>query len=516
MSACGGKDEKREVSSTTVAPTTTRPDSTAPTAQTAAEPTDAEFTPSRFYRWSVRSQTDATAEVKLELGDLVAPDVPLPPSFERAKSACTVNDQRDALIPMRTSVENTTSGFDLTARVTLRLQQAGAQLDRAVSVEAARSFSSGASCKALTTGSINDTAGVRFDAIVPSSTRSQDWLLVIRGFRSPAYPDGDDDALKQWFGVLTAHDGTSTMRTECFEAPAKRYAFTGGFVALGGALSPAVPLSDAFDVKRGPKSERSPPRCGGASQSTVAASCPQVQMFYAVGSGNKSKAENDQVDEVTEILRDEILRPERAVAADELFAAESVDYPAVSVISPTGIGAGLRFPGAYHKSVIAGKDWLRDRLAEFMASCETTKIILSGYSQGAQVVGDIYQELEAQDDADPVFGVVLFGDPYFNPFPDGRGSSQGKWRHDEGDPDDLGDPGTNGALGRRPVYSDFPDRVRSYCHRTDPVCQAGKRSSNPIPTRAFQNHLNYAEIGEAGDAGRWLSTELRGAGVTPP
>ena len=482
-------------------------------ARDVAEPPVAEFSPSRFYRWSVRSESNATAEIKLEIGDLITPGEPLPASFEGARGACDVNDQRDALIPMRMSVENTTSGFDLAARVTLRLQQAGPPVERGAGLEAATSFSSGPACEALTTGSINDGAGVRFDAIVPSATRSQDWLLVVHGFRSPAYPEGDDDALKQWFGVLTAHDGTSTMRTQCFEAPARRYAFTGGFVALGGAMSPAFPVSDAFDVKRDPSSDRNPTRCAGASQSTVAQSCPRVQMFYAVGSGNKSKAENDRVDEVTEILRDEILQPERATATgQDLFAAEAVDYPAVSVVSPTGIGAALRFPGAYHRSVVAGKDWLRDRLAEFIASCGTTKVILSGYSQGAQVVGDVYQELEAQDKAAPVFGVVLFGDPYFNPFPAGRGSSLGKWRHDEGNPDDLGDPGTHGALGRRPDYE--AERVRSYCHGTDPVCQAGSRSSNPA--RLLQNHLNYAEIGEAGDAGRWLSTELRAAGVTSP
>ena len=100
--------------------------------------------------------------------------------------------------------------------------------------------------------------------------------------------------------------------------------------------------------------------------------------------------------------------------------------------------------------------------------------------------------------------VVLFGDPYFNPNPNGRGSSMGALRHDEGVPGNLADRGTGGALGRRPEYSVYPERVRSYCHAKDPVCQSGRRQLNPL-----QDHLNYATTSEATDAARWVSTQIR-------
>ena len=243
--------------------------------------------------------------------------------------------------------------------------------------------------------------------------------------------------------------------------------------------------------------------------------CPKVQMFQAVGSGNRGNAD------ITDALRDEILRPERAQNRDpDLFSPWRVDYPAVSVKSWTGLGAKLKVPGAYHKSVVKGKDWLRTRVKRKIDNCGgRTLIVLSGYSQGAQVVGDVYQELERNGKARHIFGVVLFGDPYFNPYPGGRGSSMGKWRHNEGVPGKLSKQGTGGALGRRPTYKASSNRVRSYCHKTDPVCQAGTRSSNPF--KPFQNHENYAktgpgEPGEATDAGRWLSTELRKALPPPP
>jgi Cutinase/von Willebrand factor type A domain len=230
--------------------------------------------------------------------------------------------------------------------------------------------------------------------------------------------------------------------------------------------------------------------------------CPKVQLFNAVGSGGKGNRD------VTDTLRDAILPAERQADADpDLFHAWRVDYPAVSVKSHTGLGAVRRTPGRYHDSVVAGKKWLREHVKQKIDHCGAkTKIVLSGFSQGAQVVGDVYQELERSGQAGYVFGVVLFGDPYFNPKKDGRGSSQGKWRHGN----------RSGALGQRPVYGRhgraYLHRVRSYCHKRDPVCQSGALS--------FGDHSNYATTGhghpgEATDAGRWLSTRLRAA-LAPP
>ena len=221
--------------------------------------------------------------------------------------------------------------------------------------------------------------------------------------------------------------------------------------------------------------------------------CPKVQMFQAVGSGNRGNPD------LTDTLRDEILRPERAQDGDpDLFYSTRVDYPAVSVKSLTGLRAISRAGGAYHKSVVKGKDWLRRHIKRKIDNCRgKTLVVLTGYSQGAQVVGDVYQELERKGMAQHVFGMVLFGDPKFNPKPAGRGSSQGKWRHTY----------RSGALGPRPVYGRYRLRVRSYCHKHDPVCQDGGSVN-------LSDHSNYAktgasEPGEATDAGRWLSTRLR-------
>jgi len=234
--------------------------------------------------------------------------------------------------------------------------------------------------------------------------------------------------------------------------------------------------------------------------------CPKVQMIHAVGSGNRDKAFDNVSNEITESLRDEILRPERPAGGGELFVATPLDYPAESVKSGTGIGAVLGLPGPYNNSVNKGKRTLNGLVTDVIRRCGyRTRLILSGHSQGAQVVADIYQEMERDGTSGYVFGVVLFGDPYFNGRAGGRGSSTGQWRHVDY---------RRGSLGRRQVYGRYDRgryllRIRSYCHKFDPVCQDGTRPN-------LAHHSNYDktgpnEPGEAQDAGRWLSTKLRTA-----
>jgi hypothetical protein len=154
-------------------------------------------------------------------------------------------------------------------------------------------------------------------------------------------------------------------------------------------------------------------------------------------------------------VRDEI---ERALPGDAVFS-RSVIYPAVSLGPANLTGAGLRIGrlGKYHDSVTEGKRWMREQLRDLLA-CEAPKswIVLIGYSQGAQVIGDVFQGMTSQQ-RDRVVGVVLFGDPYFN----GRSlGGVGSFRRTN-----------DGVLGRRPRYRTHLDRVRSYCDGRDYVCQ---------------------------------------------
>lgn len=155
-------------------------------------------------------------------------------------------------------------------------------------------------------------------------------------------------------------------------------------------------------------------------------------------------------------------------------------YPATGSI-PAMLAAGAKLPFWYHTSVIKGKNWLRGELKQLEQHCPTTAVYLTGYSQGAQVAGDVYKEKTWEK----VRGMVLFGDPYFN----GKdGSNKGSFSFLR-----------NGALGRRKAFNNA--QVLSYCHAGDPVCQ-GKHFYITFGT-AY--HKNYAKLGEPEAAAQYFA-----------
>jgi Cutinase len=136
--------------------------------------------------------------------------------------------------------------------------------------------------------------------------------------------------------------------------------------------------------------------------------------------------------------------------------------------------------GAYHDSVVDGKKWLAQEVATIAndPNCPNNKIFLVGYSQGAQVTGDVYQAI-SQDKRDAgvvkhIRGVALFGDPYFN---------HADHRVDRGNHE----PGLDGVLGTRPQFS---GPVMSYCHKYDPICQ-GPLDYVTLALHRFKEHENY-------------------------
>jgi hypothetical protein len=156
-------------------------------------------------------------------------------------------------------------------------------------------------------------------------------------------------------------------------------------------------------------------------------------------------------------------------------------------------GARLKVPGAYFNSVNSGKVWLADAVPKLSTQCPGAKIVLTGYSQGAQVTADVVQH---DGPFKGVLAVVLFGDPYFN------GSDahvdRGSYR-----------AGVDGGLGKRPKF--IGGHVYSYCHSNDPVCQS---TANPIALTTWHN--NYDKLGEPGEAARLIAklVAVRVSGVT--
>jgi hypothetical protein len=157
-------------------------------------------------------------------------------------------------------------------------------------------------------------------------------------------------------------------------------------------------------------------------------------------------------------------------------------YPAVSILGSVdsiinliGAGLGIGPLGAYHDSVVDGEKWLRHEIPAEIASCPSAKLLLTGYSQGAQVTADVYQRSVSSVERKHILAVVLFGDPYFNPT-DSR-ADWGNYNHYK-----------SGILGwRRSFKGDR--RVVSDCHAHDPVCQHPTLSE--VLRYGFSEHKKY-------------------------
>ncbi len=241
----------------------------------------------------------------------------------------------------------------------------------------------------------------------------------------------------------------------------------------------------------------SPPPSGSEAPPLPPSSCPSYVVIDSRGSGENKAVHGHIVPEVS---------PPGAYFASEFrhlhpsatFSVISNPYPAVGLAGNwreylNGAGAVLHFArvGAYNDSVVAGKKWLADEIANVAVRCgETTKILLVGYSQGAQVTGDVVQALRTSPRTLPllahILGVALFGDPYFNAS-DSR-VDRGGYQH------------LDGLLGRRPHFVGV--RVLSYCHKYDPICQ-GPLDYVTLAEHRFGPHKNYPP--DAVEAGRYFS-----------
>lgn len=171
-------------------------------------------------------------------------------------------------------------------------------------------------------------------------------------------------------------------------------------------------------------------------------------------------------------------------------------YPAVDVADLTdGNAAGAWISGGYANdygnSVMKGVDELIYRITDLHSDCPDTRIVLAGYSQGAQVMGQYITALsdDYPEYSDQIEFVALFGDPKLN-LPEGRGfyppacknEQLSSWRRTVPDCDT-----DNGSLGARdPYLSDsMKDKVGLWCNDEDFVCGSSK---NPFAT---EGHGKY-------------------------
>jgi predicted esterase len=190
--------------------------------------------------------------------------------------------------------------------------------------------------------------------------------------------------------------------------------------------------------------------------------------------------------------------------AGKRFSAIANLYPAVGVWSwnplrldqrLNGLGAflGVGQIGAYKNSERDGEKKLRTMIKNQVDSfCgeRKTRIILLGYSQGAQVTGNVYADL-SEKERKQVVAVVLWGDPLYN----------------HGDHDaDKEDRSLDGSLGTR---QKFPAgrKVFSHCNTHDPICQ-WRLPDHQLAWHQLKEHSLYWKTEQAANHGREVATFL--------
>jgi hypothetical protein len=263
------------------------------------------------------------------------------------------------------------------------------------------------------------------------------------------------------------------------------------------------------------------PAVGVSSANAAVGTCSDVKFLGARGSG-----ELDQ-------LKDHYFGPEvntvyTALQADLKKSGVSVSYdwvgyPAASVdvLKPSTAQGVLMLSG----SLLALAAWRADHLAPFLASidqgvdlatqqvlaisdaCPNTKIVLSGYSQGAMVMHQVLLRLQQQGRTDVlrhIGGVALIAD--------GDKVRLTAAQH-FGDADYPTAQGVRTAftLGARDIPSDVASYAYDVCNANDPVCDFHFASfaTKKAWDRSAAVHASYAGSGLLKRISRLLAVDLQ-------
>jgi hypothetical protein len=243
------------------------------------------------------------------------------------------------------------------------------------------------------------------------------------------------------------------------------------------------------------------------STPTVAAAattCPTMEVVGVRGSGETVNDYNGYGRTIADIV-DHIKSIVPSVESHE------VDYQAIVV----GYG-GITYPWKYKKSVASGTTALTTYITNYLKGpCgKTTYLYLAGYSQGAQVVGDVFQALTSGARA-RIAGTVMMADPRFNGLQAGQ-IDVGTFSHNRDGVDTY-----FGVASTRVLSSTA--RVRSYCTAYDPICNW--TASNGAGCKIDPSgcvHVHYADLTDVSgltytvEAANYLIGRWRVVGPKPP
>lgn len=214
------------------------------------------------------------------------------------------------------------------------------------------------------------------------------------------------------------------------------------------------------------------------ARDTPTGGCPRILLYFTRGSGQKIgqvRGLGSPGGELYEILQGRY-RGELGVMANP--------YRAVNVAAVVNL-----FGTRYGASVANGVQSEVRNIMDLGQICAESYLILGGYSQGAQVTRLALHELVRLDPGEVphIAAVVLFGDPYFN-----FKEPNVLYPQAATDPQRF-NPRRHGILLQRPfaravaIDPVMHDRVFSWCHRKDVVCQGGHVLNPP----GIKGHTDY-------------------------
>ncbi len=205
------------------------------------------------------------------------------------------------------------------------------------------------------------------------------------------------------------------------------------------------------------------------SDKAEAVSCSKLEVIYVRGSGQSLGSHEFLAtkEQFNSYIQNDIQYKELGDGSKDMGT-----YPAVAVDQGNilnAFDAKIEWPkvGKYKDSIKAGVDSLIFYLQEQSNRCPSSKSILFGYSQGAQVIGDTLNKASSSPFFDNIAYVGLFGDPKFT----SRANSSVRpfWLR-------INKPETvEGILNGRDPYmpSAFTDKSSSWCYFNDGICGGG-------------------------------------------
>ncbi|KAI1498909.1 cutinase-domain-containing protein [Biscogniauxia marginata] len=165
----------------------------------------------------------------------------------------------------------------------------------------------------------------------------------------------------------------------------------------------------------------------------------------------------------------------RETTAPPGFGSAATVVNLVQQGNPGSTSESIIYPAAggnsYASSVTAGVAAIANQTSAFNQRCPNTKIVMVGYSQGAQITDDAFcggPDGSSLSTTEPsvssgvrsmVAAIILMGNP----------------RHVDGLPFNVGNA-TEGGFAARPVgfsCPEFEDIIQAYCDAEDPFCAKG-------------------------------------------